>query len=203
MPEEILAATLRLAALGDSLTAGWGVAAGDAFPAKLEAALAARGHQVAIANFGVSGDTTAGGAARLDGVVAAGPDGVIVELGANDVLRGLPPEAARANLDAILARLREAGIPVLVCGLRVPKNYGEDYAAAFEAIYPELARTHDAVLYPFFLDGVTGRAELNQPDGLHPNAAGVDVLVSRILPTVETFIARLGSGNGQGAAASR
>jgi acyl-CoA thioesterase I len=192
MPVAAQAAALRLAALGDSLTAGWGLPADAAFPAQLQKALEGKGYQVAIANFGVSGDTTTGGLARLEPVLAQKPDGVILELGANDMLRGLPPEAARANLDAILAGLAKAGIPVLLCGMRAASNFGRDYAAEFEAIYPELAKTHDAVLYPFFLDGVTGQPGMTLPDGLHPTADGVAVVVSRILPTVETFLARLG-----------
>uniref|UniRef100_I2Q6B0 Lysophospholipase L1-like esterase n=1 Tax=Desulfovibrio sp. U5L TaxID=596152 RepID=I2Q6B0_9BACT len=185
------AATLRLAALGDSLTAGWGLAAGEAFPARLQAALAEKGHDVTIANFGVSGDTTAGGLARLDGVLATKPDGVLVELGANDMLRGQAPEAAKANLDAILSRLRAAGIPFMLCGMRSAKNFGSDYAAAFDAVYPELAKKYGVELYPFFLDGVTGQPGMTLPDGLHPTARGVEVVVDRILPTVETFLTRL------------
>lgn len=187
------AAEIRLAALGDSLTAGYGLPAGDAFPVRLEQALAARGRDVTIANFGVSGDTTAGGLARLDQVLALRPDGVIVELGANDMLRGQEPEAAMANLDAILKHLTDAGIPVLLCGMRAAKNYGADYAAAFDAIYPALAKKYDAALYPFFLDGVTGHPDLTLPDGLHPNARGVEVVVARILPTAEAFVDKLGN----------
>jgi acyl-CoA thioesterase I len=193
MPISARADSLRLAALGDSLTAGWGLPAGDAFPAQLENALVRKGYRVTIANFGVSGDTTAGGLARLDAVLVQKPDGVIVELGANDMLRGLEPEEARHNLDAILSRLTQAGIPVLLGGMRAPKNYGQDYAADFEAIYPELAAKYKAVLYPFFLDGVSGRPDRTQPDGLHPNAAGVSEIVSRILPTTENFLTRLGA----------
>ncbi|WP_428561959.1 MAG: arylesterase [Solidesulfovibrio sp. DCME] len=191
MTRPAFAAALRLAALGDSLTAGYGLPAADAFPARLQAALAAKGHDVTIANFGVSGDTTAGGLARLGMVLAAHPDGVLVELGANDMLRGLDPEAARANLDAILARLAKAGIPIMLCGMRAARNYGADYAAAYDAIYPELAQQYDAVLYPFFLDGVTGQPGMTLPDGLHPSAAGVGEIVARILPSVETFLGRL------------
>jgi len=182
------AAEIRLAALGDSLTAGYGLPANDAFPAKLQAALAAKGYHVVIDNFGVSGDTTIGGLSRLEGVMKTAPDGVILELGANDMLRGQDPGAAKANLDAIMARLAKAGIPVLLCGMRSAKNYGADYAAAFDAIYPALAKKYDAVLYPFFLDGVTGHYGLTLPDGLHPTAKGVDVIVGRILPDVETFL---------------
>jgi acyl-CoA thioesterase-1 len=193
MPVAARADSLRLAALGDSLTAGWGLPAGDAFPAQLEKALARKGYRVSIANFGVSGDTTAGGLARLDAVVAQKPDGVIVELGANDMLRGLDPEEARKNLDAIVSRLTQAGIPVMLGGMRAAKNYGRDYAEAFEAIYTDLAQKYGAVLYPFFLDGVSGHPERTLPDGLHPNAVGVSEIVSRILPVTETFLARLGA----------
>ena len=188
-----LAAPLRLTAFGDSLTAGYGLPAAEAFPVRLEQALRAKGYAVTIANAGVSGDTTAGGLARLEAVIAAKPDGVILELGANDVLRGLDPIQVRANLDAMLSRLTAAGIPTLLCGMRALANYGRDYAAAFEAIYPELAGRYQAVLDPFFLEGVAGQTELNQPDGLHPNPAGVALIVAHILPTAETFLQRLGA----------
>lgn len=191
MPSSAPAAPLHLAALGDSLTAGYGLPADAAFPARLQAALAARGYQVTIANFGISGDTTAGGLARLAAVLDDKPDGVILELGANDMLRGQDPASAQNNLDAIMARLTKAGIPVMLCGMRSVKNYGSDYAAAFDAIYPALARKYDTVLYPFFLDGVTGRPGLTQPDGLHPTADGVAEIVRRILPGVEAFLARV------------
>jgi len=192
MPGPARAAGLRLAAFGDSLTAGWGLPAADAFPAKLQKALAAKGYQVDITNFGVSGDTTPGGLARLDAVLATAPDGVIVELGANDMLRGLDPETARANLDAILARISATGAKILLCGMRAPKNYGREYAEAFEAIYPELARKYDAVRYPFFLEGVAGQPGMTMTDGLHPTAAGVDAIVAGILPAAETFLGRRG-----------
>ncbi|EFL49632.1 lipolytic protein G-D-S-L family [Solidesulfovibrio fructosivorans JJ]] len=191
MTSSATAADIRLAALGDSLTAGYGLPADDAFPAKLQAALKAKGHNVVIDNYGVSGDTTIGGLARLEGVMRTTPDGVILELGANDMLRGQDPEAAKANLNTILARLAKAGIPVLLCGMRSAKNYGADYAAAFDAVYPALAQKYDAVLYPFFLDGVTGHYGLTLADGLHPTAKGVDVIVERILPDVETFLKRV------------
>ena len=193
MSAPAFAAAVRLAALGDSLTAGWGLPADDAFPVRLQKALEARGYRVTIENFGVSGDTTAGGLARLDAVLAAKPDGVIVELGANDMLRGLDPEAARRNLDAILGRIAKSGAKILLCGMRAPKNYGAEYAAAFEAIYPDLAARYDAVRYPFFLEGVTGLPGMTMTDGLHPSAAGVEVIVSGILPAVETFLSRLGA----------
>lgn len=191
MTSRVLAADIRLAALGDSLTAGYGLPAGDAFPVRLQQALAAKGYRVRIANFGISGDTTAGGLARLGAVLDAKPDGVILELGANDMLRGLEPQEVQHNLEAILGRLAKAGIPVMLCGMRSVKNYGSDYAAAFDAIYPALARKYHAVLYPFFLDGVTGVPGMTLPDGLHPTAQGVGVVVARILPDVETFLSRL------------
>jgi len=181
---------LNIVALGDSLTAGLGLAASDAFPAKLQRALAARGIAATISNAGVSGDTTSGGLARLDWSVPEGTDGVILELGANDALRGLDPAVPRATLDAILRRLKERGIPVLLCGMLSPRNLGVEYGRAFDAIYPDLAKTYDVVFYPFFLDGVVVDPKLNQGDGLHPTAAGVDVIVAKILPKVEELIAR-------------
>lgn len=187
---------ITIVALGDSLTAGLGLPSQDAFPAKLQKALAAKGIAVTIADAGVSGDTTSGGLARLDWSVPAGTDGVILELGANDALRGIDPAVPRAALDAILRRLKQRGIPVLLCGMLSPPNLGADYARAFNAIYPDLARTYDAALYPFFLDGVAGQRRLNQADGLHPTAAGVDVIVAEILPNVEELIARIRAKRG-------
>ena len=187
---------ITIVALGDSLTAGLGLASQDAFPAKLQKALAAKGLAVTIADAGVSGDTTSGGLARLDWSVPAGTDGVILELGANDALRGLDPAVPRASLEAILRRLKERGIPVLLCGMLSPPNLGADYARTFNAIYPDLARSYDAVFYPFFLDGVAGQRRLNQGDGLHPTAAGVDVIVAGILPKVEELIARIRAKGG-------
>ena len=191
MPQPALA--LKLAALGDSLTAGWGLPADDAFPAKLARALAAKGHVVEILNFGVSGDTTAGGLARLDAVLAAAPDGVILELGANDMLRGMDPGVPRANLDAIMGRLQKAGIPVLLCGIRAMRNYGRAYAEELTAVYADLAKKYDAALYPSFLNGVTGVPGMTLPDGLHPSSQGVAEIVRRILPAAETFLTRLGT----------
>lgn len=187
---------ITIVALGDSLTAGLGLATQDAFPAKLQKALAAKGIAVTIADAGVSGDTTSGGLARLDWSVPAGTDGVILELGANDVLRGLDPAVPRAALEAILRRLKERGIPVLLCGMLSPPNLGADYAHTFNAIYPDLARTYGAVFYSFFLDGVAGQRRLTQGDGLHPTAAGVDVIVAAILPKVEELIARIRAKDG-------
>ncbi len=184
---------VKIVALGDSLTAGLGLSRQDAFPAKLEAALRAKGIAVTIENAGVSGDTTSGGLARLDWSVPEGTDAVILELGANDALRGLDPKTARAALDSIVKRLKARKIAVLLTGMLAPRNLGPDYAAAFDPIYPDLAKAHDLVLYPFFLDGVAADRALNQGDGLHPTAAGVDVIVARILPRVEELIARVKS----------
>jgi acyl-CoA thioesterase-1 len=171
-----------VAAFGDSLTAGYGVADADSFPARLAAALDRRGMPVRMINAGVSGDTTAGGLARLDWMLADRPDLVIVEFGANDGLRGLDPVATYANLDAILARLDATGVSVLLTGMLAPPNLGAEYGAAFDAVFPRLAEKHDVVFYPFFLDGVAANPALNQSDGIHPNAAGVDAIVERILP---------------------
>jgi len=182
---------LKLVALGDSLTAGYGLPGEAAFPAVLERALRAKGYAVSIANAGVSGDTTSGGLARLDWSVPDGTDGVILELGANDMLRGIDPNIPRRALDEILARLRERGIPVLLTGMYASRNLGPDYVARFEAIFPDLAKKHGVPLYPFFLDGVAGVRELALPAGLHPTAKGVQVIVERILPMVEGFVAQL------------
>lgn len=182
---------LKLVALGDSLTAGYLLPERDAFPVVLEAALKARGHAVEIANAGVSGDTANGGLDRLDWSVPDGTDGVILELGANDMLRGTDPDLTRRALDTIVSRLKARGIPVMLAGMYAGRNMGPDYVARFDAIYPELAARHGLVLYPFFLDGVAGVAGMGLPDGLHPAAAGVRVMVERILPSVETFLARL------------
>jgi acyl-CoA thioesterase-1 len=182
---------VNIVALGDSLTAGYGLASKDAFPAKLAQALAAKGIVVAVSNAGVSGDTMSGGLGRLDWSVPPETDAVILELGANDALRGLDPAVTRRALEAMLGALAKRNIPVLLCGMLAPRNLGADYARAFDPMYPELARQYGTVFYPFFLDGVAADAKLNQPDGLHPTAAGVDVIVARILPKVEELIARV------------
>lgn len=179
---------LRIVALGDSLTAGLGVAAADAFPAKLERALRAEGVGVEIVNAGVSGDTSSGGLSRLDWSVPDGTAAVILELGANDALRGIDPAVTRKAIDQTLSRLKQRGIPVLLCGMRAPPNLGADYGARFDAIFPELAAAHGVLFYPFFLEGVAAQGSLNQPDGLHPTAAGVDVIVRGILPKVRELI---------------
>jgi acyl-CoA thioesterase I len=173
---------VRILAFGDSLTAGYGLSQGEGFTAQLEAALAEAGVEAEVINGGVSGDTTAGGLARLDWALADDPDLVILELGANDGLRGLDPAETRANLDAILTRLREADVAVLFAGMLAPPNLGPEFGKAFNAIYPELAERHDVALFPFFLDGVATDPALNQADGIHPNRAGVAVIVERILP---------------------
>jgi acyl-CoA thioesterase-1 len=180
---------VKIVVLGDSLTAGLGLSAADAFPAKLEKALKAKGLAVEVVNAGVSGDTTAGGLARLDWSVPAGTDAVIVELGANDMLRGGDPERTRQALDAIMRRLAERQIPVLLAGMRAAPNLGGDYARAFEPIYPDLAAKYGLLYYPFFLEGVASDAKLNQRDGLHPTSAGIDAIVARILPKVEELVA--------------
>lgn len=183
-------APIHIVALGDSLTAGYGLPEKDGIVARLQAALAAAGADAILANGGVSGDTASDGLARLDWSVPDGTDAVIVELGANDMLRGIKPEVTRQALDGILRRLAERHIAVMLCGMRAAPNLGADYGRAFERIYPELAAQYSALLYPFFLDGVAANLKLLQPDGLHPTAAGVDVIVARMLPTVQDLIAR-------------
>lgn len=182
---------LKLVAFGDSLSAGYNLPASAAFPSVLEQALRQKGVAVEIVNAGVSGDTTQGGLERLDWSVPDGTDGVILELGANDALRGVDPALTRKSLDAIIAMLAERKIPVLLAGMYAPRNLGEDFAKRFDAIYPELAKQYGLVLYPFFLEGIAGDRALNQADGLHPTAEGVTVIVRTILPTVERFIASL------------
>jgi len=183
-------------AFGDSLTAGHGLPTNLAFPAKLARALQAKGITVGIANAGVSGDTASGGLARLDWSVPDGTDAVILELGANDMLRGVDPHVTKAALDRILGKLTARHIPVLLAGMKAMRNLGSDYAREFDAVYPALASTHSVVFYPFFLAGVAADPKLNQADGLHPNAAGVDVIVARMLPRVETLIARVRAARG-------
>ena len=182
---------IRIVAFGDSLTAGFGLPAKDAFPVRLEAALKQRGHAVEVVNAGVSGDTTAGGMARVAWAVPDGTDAVILELGANDALQGRDPSQARANLDAIVGRLTAKGVEVLIAGMRAPRNLGELYAAKFDPIFPDRAVKYRTLLYPFFLDGVALDASLNQGDGIHPNTTGVAVIVERIVPAVEQLIARV------------
>jgi acyl-CoA thioesterase-1 len=185
------AAPIKVVAFGDSLTAGFGLPDADGFVPRLQAALTAKGVAADIANAGVSGDTAPDGLARLDWSVPPGTDAVLVELGANDMLRGLKPEVTRDALDAILGRLTARHIAVLLCGMRAAPNLGPQYGQRFEAIYPALAAKYGALLYPFFLDGVAADLSLTQRDGMHPNAKGVDVIVARILPKVEELIAHV------------
>jgi acyl-CoA thioesterase-1 len=182
---------LKLVALGDSLSAGYMLPANAAFPAVLEQALRQKGIAVEIANAGVSGDTAQGGLDRLDWSVPDGTDGVILELGANDALRGFDPAATEKALDEIITRLKARGIKVLLAGMYAPRNLGPDYAGRFDGLFKALAEKHDLVFYPFFLDGIAGERALNQADLLHPTAEGVRVVVERILPTVERFLETL------------
>ena len=182
--------TMKIVALGDSLSAGLGLLAQDAFPAKLRAALKAKGIDTTVANAGVSGDTAAGGLERLDWSVPGDTDAVILELGANDALRGLEPALTQKALNAILDKLAGRHVPVLLAGMKAPPNLGPDYTAKFDAVYPALAANHRVLFYPFFLEGVAADPHLNQGDGMHPTAAGVEVIVRNILPQVEELIAR-------------
>jgi acyl-CoA thioesterase I len=181
-------APLKMVVLGDSLSAGYGLAGPDAFPAKLQKALKAKGIDVDMTNAGVSGDTASGGRDRLDWSVPAGTQAVIVELGANDALRGTDPAVTRAALTDIVTQLKARGIAVMLCGMLAPPNYGADFAARFNSIYPDLAKSFGVPLYPFFLDGVAADAKVNQADGMHPTAEGVDIIVKNILPAVEAFL---------------
>ena len=185
---------VRLVGFGDSLMAGYQLPANDAFPVKLEAALRARGHEVEIANAGVSGDTTSGGLSRLDWSIPDGTQGVILELGANDALRGIPPEETEKNLDAMLSRLKERGIAVLLAGMVAPPNMGPEYGERFNGIYQRLADKYGATLYPFFLEGVVTKANLQIEDGMHPNPEGVDVMVRSFLPAAEAFLGSIKAG---------
>lgn len=185
---QIAAAQTVIAVLGDSLVAGFGLAADEAFPARLEVALQEAGEDVRVINAGVSGDTTAGGLARLDWVLGDKPDIVVVELGSNDSLRGLDPAATFDNLDAIVTRLKARDVTVMLAGMLAPRNLGRDYVEAFDAIYPRLAEKHDIALYPFFLDGVALDPALNQADLIHPNPEGVDVIVGRFLPSMQAVL---------------
>lgn len=178
----------KLVAFGDSLTAGYRLPADAAFPAVLQRMLKAQGRDVEIANAGVSGDTTTGGLDRLDWSVPDGTDGVIIELGANDMLRGTDPAIARRNIAAMLDRLKARHIPVLLAGMQAAPNLGPAYRQAFDSIYPDLAKQDGVMLYPFFLDGIIGDAGQHLDDGLHPNVKGVETIAARILPTVERFL---------------
>ena len=185
---------LKMVVLGDSLSAGLGLSASAAFPARLQKTLGDKGIKVDMINAGVSGDTSSGGRDRLDWSIPEGTEAVILELGANDALRGIDPAVTRAALSDILTQLKARKIAVLMCGMLAPPNYGSDYAARFNAIYPELSKSFGVPLYPFFLEGVAAEAKLNQPDGLHPTAEGIDVIVKNMLPMVEAF---LGTISGQ------
>ena len=173
---------------GDSLTAGYGLAPEQTFPARLETALRGQGIEVRVVNGGISGDTTAGGLGRLDWALADKPDLVILELGANDALRGIDPVTVRDNLDKMIGKIEANGTKMLLVGMLAPPNWGAEYEKAFDRIFPELAKVHDVPLYPFFLEGVAMKPELNQPDGLHPNERGVAVLVDRLAPVVARLV---------------
>jgi acyl-CoA thioesterase-1 len=187
---------VKIVALGDSLTAGYNLDRVDAFPEKLAAALKAKGVAVEIENAGVSGDTASGGLSRLDWSVGDGTEAVILELGANDMLRGIDPKLTRASLSTAIERLQARKIEVLLCGMRAGRNMGEDYSRDFDAIFPELAAKYGVVYYPFFLEGIATQAKFALSDGLHPNAAGVSQIVSGILPKVEELIARVRAKRG-------
>lgn len=183
---------IKLVVFGDSLSAGLGLPAQDAFPAKLQKALQAKGIAVDMTNAGVSGDTSSGGRDRLDWSVPEGTEGVVLELGANDAMRGIDPDLTRAALTDIVRRLKARKIAVMLCGMLAPPNFGADYGARFNSIYPDLAKQFDVPLYPFFLDGVAADAKLNQADGIHPTAEGVNIIVNNMLPTVEAFLRTIG-----------
>lgn len=187
---------IKMVVLGDSLSAGFGLPAGAAFPVRLQKALEAKGIKVDMINAGVSGDTSSGGRERLDWSVPDGTSVVILELGANDALRGTDPAVTRAALSDIITKLKARNIAVLLCGMLAPPNYGTEYAAKFNAIYPDLAKAFGVPLYPFFLDGVAADAKLNQADGMHPTAEGVDIVVKNILPTVEALLGSLSAQRG-------
>ncbi|WP_316205069.1 MULTISPECIES: arylesterase [unclassified Bradyrhizobium] len=188
LAEAAAAKPIKVVVLGDSLSAGLGLAGNEAFPAKLQKSLHDNGIAIDMTNAGVSGDTASGGRDRLDWSVPDSTDAVIVELGANDALRGIDPAVTRKALTEIVTRLKARKIAVMLCGMLAPPNYGSEYAAKFNAIYPDLAKQFDVPLYPFFLEGVAADPKLNQADGLHPTAAGVDIIVAKMLPTVEAFL---------------
>jgi acyl-CoA thioesterase-1 len=182
---------LQIVALGDSLTAGHGLLAQDSYPSKLQAALRAKGYNVTVANAGVSGDTTAQGLARVDWSVPQGTQAVIVEFGANDMFRGVPPATVKKNLEAIIQKLKARHIEIMIAGMYATRSLGKDYYTAFDAIYRDLAHKYGLVFLPFFLEGVIGVQNLNQPDGIHPTAAGIDLVVKKSLPSVEALIQRV------------
>ncbi|WJR69234.1 arylesterase [Neorhizobium sp. CSC1952] len=184
---------IELVGFGDSLMAGYQLAPSESYTAQLETALKEKGHNVTVTNAGVSGDTTAGGLSRIDWSVPDGTDGVILELGANDALRGISPEQSEKNLDAMLSRLKERNIPVLLVGMLAPPNMGGDYAERFNPIYQRLAEKYGVPLYPFFLDGVATVEGMQLEDGMHPNAKGVAVMVEKTLPSLERFLGAIGA----------
>lgn len=191
LPGAVKAETITILALGDSLTAGYGLPPGEGFPAQLEAALLEAGHDVRVIDAGVSGDTTTGALARLDWSMDPQTDAVIVELGGNDALRGINPELSEQSLDGIMANLQERGMPTLLAGMQAPPNMGAAYTDAFNPIFARLAETYDAVHYPFFLEGVAAIPELNLPDGIHPTSQGIGLIVQGIMPYVEDLISRV------------
>jgi acyl-CoA thioesterase-1 len=182
---------VKIVAFGDSLTAGHGLLQRDSYPSKLEAVLRARGYNVTIANAGVSGDTTAQALSRLDWSVPQGTQAVILEFGANDMFRGVPPATIKHNLEAMIQKLKSRHIEVMLAGMYATRNLGKEYYTAFDAIYRDLAHKYGLVLMPFFLEGVVGVQRLNQPDGIHPTAAGIDIIVRKSLPSVEALIQRV------------
>jgi acyl-CoA thioesterase I len=180
-----------IVALGDSLTAGLGLPQSEAFPAQLQAALKARGRDVTVIDAGVSGDTAAAAALRLDWALPDNADAVIVELGGNDALQGIPPEGTKAAIEKIIVAVQARGLPILLAGQEAPRNMGKDYVEAFSAIFRDLAERYDVIFYPFFLEGVALNDGLMQADGMHPNAKGVARIVENILPKVEELLARV------------
>jgi acyl-CoA thioesterase-1 len=188
----------RIVAFGDSLTAGFGVPPEDSYPAQLQRKLDEAGYQYRVINAGVSGDTTAGGLRRIDWVLKSRPAIVILVLGANDGLRGLDLKETKANLEQIIRRLRAAGVQVVLAGMKLPPNYGADYAERFASLYPELARTHRVSYMPFFLDGVAAKAALNQADGIHPTAAGYRIIVDHMMPVLKPLLMRPALGESGG-----
>ena len=181
---------IRIVAFGDSLFAGYGLRPSQSFPTQLQKALKERGHNVVVDNAGVSGDTSAAGLARIAWAIGDDADAVIVEFGANDALRGIDPKVTRENMQKIVAKLNAKRIPTLLTGMRSPANWGENYSEEFDAIFPDLAKEHALLFYPFFLDGVIFDSKLNQQDGIHPNAKGVAAIVKSILPQVEELIGK-------------
>ena len=188
-----MAKPIKVLAIGTSLTQGYNLPPGTDFTAVLQAQLKTKGHDVAIVNAGVSGDTSAGGLARLEWALSGDVAGAIVEFGSNDALRGLDVAQTRTNLDLLLGKLKERKIAVLFTGMKSPRNLGPEYVAAFDALYPELAKKHGVLFYPFFLEGVAANLKLNQADGIHPNEAGTQVIVKRILPYAERLLGQIKS----------